>query len=138
MYHYEFLSHTADIRMFVEASTLEELYEGALQGMNAILDTKSESKRHDADQVYPLQLSSLDQTTLLIDFLSDVLTAGYEMRVVYNTLEIHLLNDKTIEAELRGYHVERFDEDIKAVTYHEAEVKQNNNSNWETVVIFDI
>jgi SHS2 domain-containing protein len=41
-------------------------------------------------------------------------------------------------ATIKGNRVSYFDEDIKAVTYHEAAVKQNNEGQLETVIIFDI
>ena len=37
-----------------------------------------------------------------------------------------------------GFDIEEFDDDIKAVTYHEAEVRKNGKGNLETYMIFDI
>ena len=34
--------------------------------------------------------------------------------------------------------IETFDEDVKAVTYHEAQVKKNEKNNYEVTIIFDI
>ena len=136
MHRFEFLPHTADIRMLVEASTIQELFEAALEGMNAVLHPDDIS---DPDQqTYNLQISSLDTTSLLIDFLSDVLTTEYERKTIFNFIEIHQLTEKNIEAGLLGSKIKHFAEDIKAVTYHEANVHQNAKGNWETVVIFDI
>ena len=135
MYHIDFLPHTADIRMHVEASTLEELFEAALQGMNSVL--YSGDAQYDGI-LYTLRIAALDRTVLLIDFLSEVLTMCYEQRKILDTLYIQELNETSIVAELTGYPVQQWDEDIKAVTYHEANVHHNAKGNWETVVIFDI
>lgn len=138
MKHFEFLPHTADIRMHVEASSPAELFEAALQGMNTILDTSPNKGAGTAEMEYTCQLTSPDLTALLIDFLSDVLTASYESKAIFDTLHIHALTETTLRAIVRGYSVGQFDEDIKAVTYHEAEVIRNAKGNWETIVIFDI
>ena len=137
MQYFEFLPHTADIRMRVEASTLQELFHAALQGMHAVLHP-SEINTGGERRSYQLRLSSLDSTTLLIDFLSDVLTASYEHKAIFDIFQITAFGDTSIEAELSGHMIEQFDEDIKAVTYHEADIHQNAKGNWETVVIFDI
>jgi SHS2 domain-containing protein len=104
--------------------------------MNA-MDTSSETGAQ-RKSVISCSFTSLDKTTLLIDFLSDILTASYERKMIFNTLQIKQLTDTPLDAMLLGYSVEQFDDDIKAVTYHEAEVIRNAKGNWETVVIFDI
>ncbi|HLF65043.1 MAG TPA: archease [Saprospiraceae bacterium] len=138
MHHFEFLPHTADIRMLIEASTLEELFHTALEGMNAILHASDKEPGSSSKHEYRIHLTSPDITTLLIDFLSDVLTEGYEKKTIFNSLRIDQLKDASLHAILHGYFVDQFDEDIKAVTYHEAEVRMNDAGNWQTVVIFDV
>ena len=123
--------------MHVEASTLKELFLVSLQGMNSVLYTQD----HLADtsrEHYLMKLSSLDKTTLLIDFLSDILTASYEHKMIYDRCKFITLAGNSVNADLSGFKASGFDEDIKAVTYHEANVHQNEQGNWETVVIFDI
>jgi len=34
--------------------------------------------------------------------------------------------------------VERFNEDIKAVTYHQLDARQREDSTWEATILFDI
>ena len=75
---------------------------------------------------------------MLIDFLSDVLSISYIENAIYCTVKILKFSDYTIKAEISGMNVEIFDEEIKAVTYHEASIKKNNNNLWETYIIFDI
>ena len=40
--------------------------------------------------------------------------------------------------KLSGTRINNFDEEIKAVTYHEANVIKNKKGLWETCIIFDI
>jgi SHS2 domain-containing protein len=43
----------------------------------------------------------------------------------------------TLDAELEGHPVVRFGEDVKAVTYHEADVQERNGL-WSTTLVFDV
>jgi SHS2 domain-containing protein len=43
-----------------------------------------------------------------------------------------------LEATVYGRKVSGFKEDVKAVTYHEADITENEEGCLETVVVFDI
>ena len=134
---YKFETHTADIRLRVEAKTLEELFRDALNGMMEFIKPEGfiESKK---PNVRKILIDSYDQTTLLIDFLSDVLLNAHTHKEIYTSLKILKLTQNHFEAVIKGSKINEFSEDIKAVTYHEADVKKNDKGNWETVIIFDI
>jgi len=134
----EYLAHTADIRMLIEASSPELLFPTALKGMNTLLHQHLSTSPEPGQIDFQVHLDSLDTTTLLIDFLSEVLTESHTRKAVFSDLSITQFAPTSLTAILKGFRVEHFDEDIKAVTYHEAEVKQNATGNWQTVVIFDI
>ncbi len=53
-------------------------------------------------------------------------------------LKFKKFSDNELEAEIFGQKVERFGEDIKAVTYHDLEIHQNTEGEWEATVLFDI
>ncbi|MGE5443248.1 MAG: archease [Ignavibacteriales bacterium] len=57
---------------------------------------------------------------------------------MYNEVTFKTLSPHSLEAILRGFTASSFDEDIKAVTYHEAEVKETEDGKWETMIVFDI
>lgn len=134
---YKLLPHTADTRLYVEADSLEELFKGALAGMADIIKKGAcEVKIETLSRM--IRIDSLDQTSLLVDFLSEVLQYSQEEKAVYCRVKILKLEDKVLEAEIYGREAEGFDEDIKAVTYHEAEVKKNEKGNWEVTIVFDI
>jgi SHS2 domain-containing protein len=135
---FEFLPHTADIRMRVEAASLQELFQVALDGMNEVIFPPENRASIFTNHHYHVHLQAADVTALLIDFLSDVLTAGYERKAVFFSMEVSQLTETEIDAMLFGEEVGYYLEDIKAVTYHEANVHRNINGNWETMVIFDI
>jgi len=136
MKHYEIVPHTADVGLRVEGTTLEELFNAALQGMSQIIASGTCELKNDVQ--IDVSLSSNDATSLLIDFLSDILTQSHVKKVVFCRVEFKILHEKELCARVYGVNVKHFDEDIKAVTYHEADVCKNKLGNWETMIIFDI
>ncbi len=137
MRNYKLLPHTADVRLYVEADSLEELFKGALNGMADIIKKGSGAVKVET-MAKMIKIDSLDSTSLLIDFLSEVLQYSQEEKAVYCRMKILKLENNTLEAEIYGREADGFDEDVKAVTYHEAEIKKNEKGNWETIIIFDI
>ncbi|MDP4262239.1 MAG: archease [Bacteroidota bacterium] len=136
---FKLLPHIADIRVQVTAATQEEMFRSALQGM-AYLEKKNFCKEQAGSFFVrdKVQIKAADITGLLIDFLSEVLTLSHINKVVYCEISFHKLSATEIISTIKGNRVNCFDEDIKAVTYHEAAVKQNNKRQLETVIIFDI
>jgi SHS2 domain-containing protein len=142
---YQFISHVADVRLKIEGDSLEELLTAALEGMGNLIKKEfcqNNSTQPDAEQENLLkekiEISSADTTTLLIDFLSEVLTHTQVNKAVYCKIRFENLTNNFLSATILGKSVENFDEDIKAVTYHEAEIKKNENGNFETIIVFDI
>lgn len=134
----DYLSHTADVRMRLRADSASELFEAALEGMNQII-------KEDGCQApcsFPLKkqitLKSENLTTLLIEFLGEVLTQSHLNKALFCKLQIEHLSEREISAFIHGYTVEEIDEDIKAVTYHEANVRRNATNQYETNLVFDI
>lgn len=137
MKKYRLVEHTADIRLFVEADSQQELFLGALQGMAAII--KSEAcNTHTLDIKKTVTISSCDTTTLLIDFLSEVLTLNHIHKALFCTATFIQLTTHQLNAIIHGLPVAQFDEDIKAVTYHEANIVCDTQGILSTVIVFDI
>ena len=137
MRNYSFIGHTADVRLLLEASTLQELFQAALEGM-AFLIQPVQPTQQEPEQVLEVTLQAQDTTTLLIDFLSEVLTLSHIYCSVFLRAECIELTPTHIRAKIFGMKVNHFDKDVKAVTYHETNVIKNQNGNFETVVVFDI
>lgn len=135
-YFYNILEHPADIKLKITADSLEELFEGALKGMADILAFKEDLTKERITK--KIQVSSVDTSSLLVDFLSEVLALTDIEDSVFNDLKIIHLKEREIEAEISGSKVKKFKEEIKAVTYHKAEVKKNNQNQFEAEILFDI
>ena len=135
----QYLPHTADIRMKIEGSTLEELFMAGVLGMGNILREGFCDKNGPFVLKSKIELMAQDQTCLLIDFLSWVLSTSYSEKAIFCEVVFFELTRKKIRVEIHGsQQAQGFDEEIKAVTYHEADVHKNNNGDWVTLIIFDI
>jgi len=134
----EYLPHTADIRMKIEGFHLEELFRAGVIGMSHILKDGFCNQNVKFDCKSVLEITASDRTCLLIDFLSEVLSAFYAEKAVFCEVDFLDFTDHHTIAEIHGNQIKGFDDEIKAVTYHEADVRKNNRDQWETLVIFDI
>lgn len=137
MKQYKLIGHTADIRLLVQADSQQELFLGALQGMASIISTASCHTSTPA-VTHTIKIKSYDPTVLLIDFLSETLTLSHVLKAVFYSATFTILTPNQLEAVVHGIPVIQFDEDIKAVTYHEAEIVQDNQGNLSTIIVFDI
>jgi len=132
---YEILEHKADLKIRVFGKTKEELFSNALLGMTESLkpDVKS-----DEEITRQIKINSPDLPALLVDFLSEVLYLIQTNKEIYNNVKFKKITNTEIEAELFGQKVERFGEDIKAVTYHQLDIHRKEDGTWEATVLFDI
>ena len=121
--------------MRVWGDTLESLFLDAARGMIEVIKITGPSKTGTTREI---SLVAADKTALLVDFLNEILSLAQTYKEIYPEVVLKKLSETEVEAELKGVPVEGFDEDIKAVTYHEAEVKQNEEGEWETMLVFDI
>ena len=80
----------------------------------------------------------MDTNSLLVDFLSEILAKSQINKCVYLVSDIEIDASRlTLHALCVGYPVERFEEDIKAVTYQDLNI-QKIDSIWQTILVFDI
>ena len=138
MYSIEHLPHTADIRLRLRADSLPALFTAGFTALNDILKPGACTKEGSYPISRAVTLRSLDVTALLVDFLSEVLTLAQEEKAVFCVLTLLKLANTEVEARIEGIPAEGFDEDIKAVTYHQAEVHRKEGGEWETLLVLDI
>ena len=139
---YEILEHRADLKIRVFGKTKEELILNAMLGMEAGLpdDTPPEGVRRlpsGGKRSRKIKINSTDSNALLVDFLSEVLYLIQTNKEVYDDIKFKKLSDTELEAELFGQKAERFGEDIKAVTYHGLDIRQEAGL-WQVMILFDI
>ncbi|MGZ4810536.1 MAG: archease [Thermoanaerobaculia bacterium] len=130
---YEILQHTADVRISVIAATVEELFEESLLAVMEIVGGEAISGAIEET----LTVSSVDRTSLLVDFLNEALLRCHIRHQRYTGSSFSTLTETTLAASLHAVRISEFVEDVKAVTYHEAEVHRVDGM-WKTHLVLDI
>ncbi len=141
---YELLEHPAELRFRIYGKTLGELF------INAAL-ALAETLRQDAKEIFKnpkpktknskLKAKSIDINSLLVDFLSEILAKSQINKCIYLVpkIRVSIVNSQKskVVADLVGYPVDHFNEDIKAVTYQDLNI-QKIDGIWQTILVFDI
>lgn len=137
---HQILSHTADVRVKAEGSTLEELFCAALEGMAEIQNAQRIRQLAEKSEklTKEIKIASTDTTVLLVDFLSEALAQSHIEKAVFQEARFEKLTDNELSCEISGERVDGFGEDIKAVTYHGAQIIKNDAGNYEVTILFDI
>lgn len=143
---FEFVPHTADIKLRVYGNTLEDLFKHALNGMFQSINPQSEHCSYQDNRTVcdslpvtrDIGVNAPDINALLVDFLSYALYLSDVHNEAYFDAEITKLSPTYIQATVKGVSITGFSGvEIKAVTYHDLEIKQINGS-WQTDIVFDI
>jgi SHS2 domain-containing protein len=132
---YEILEHKADLKIRGFGRSKEELFLNMMVGMAECMQPEIQKAGKKVTRQFTIQ--SLDFPTLLVDFLNEVLYLSQTNKETYTDVRFNKLTEAELECEISGQKVKRFNEDIKAVTYHDLEIK-NVDNNWTAIVLFDI
>ncbi len=138
---YEVFEHTADLGIRIRANSLNELFTDAAQGLMAQLANLA-AVRPVTEKTISLTSDSLEY--LLFDWLSELLYAFEESRLLLAEFEVHvtkIAGDFQLTATCRGEIADAarhdLDHEVKAITYHGLVVQQAADG-WEAEVIVDI
>lgn len=134
---YKILPHQADVRILARGSDQASLYKSALKGLCEVILPGSLNSDVSKSFKREIEIESVDVTTLLIDFLSEVLSLSHRNKVLFCKVNFLKLTESYLKAEIFGFIVDKFEEDVKAVTYHEAEVIFRDGF-FQTVIVLDI
>jgi SHS2 domain-containing protein len=125
--------HTADIRIEISSPSPEELFADGVRGLMHVMKPEVSGEA----AVVTVEVESPDLTALLVDFLNELLLRCHTRRETFEPESI-VLRDDTVVARLRAMSVSEFEEDVKAVTYHEADVRQAEDGSWTTTIVLDV
>src|SRR3989344_3647632 len=135
MKKYEFLEHKADLKIRAFGKTKEELFLNMLLGMEESLKPAQKEKK---EIIRKIKIKSLDLTALLVDFLNEALYLNQIRKEIYFKAGFSKFSGTELEVDFIGKEVENFGEDIKAATYNDLNIRQNEDGYWEAIVVFDI
>jgi SHS2 domain-containing protein len=111
-------------------STLEEAFESAAKGLN---DTMIDLKGVKPDREIKIQASGHDMEELLFDWLDKVMLLLVADGIVMSEFSVKIKQDNeySLEGIVRGEKLNlqkhHYKVEIKAVTYHEMEIRQDSS-----------
>jgi SHS2 domain-containing protein len=134
---FEFIDHTADVGIRVEAPTLEDLFGTAGLAFTELV-TSVDSLDCRVERQFKLQEDDIE--TLLVSWLQELLYLLDTEDLVFARFQVKL-HDCSLEAvawgEVFDPNIHTMKTEIKAVTYHQLEVAKSDQG-WQAQVIFDI
>jgi len=139
---YEFLHHIADAKFRAYGSTLEETFESAALAMfNIMIDTSC----YQPDQVRDIEITALDIKGLLVDWLSELLYLFEVDELLFCEFKIDSIMEKRdgfiLKAHASGVAIDTskhvFDTQVKAVTFHDLEVRKEQDGRYWVQVVVD-
>lgn len=136
---FEIAEHTGDVKIRVTGETKERLFLDAAAGMFAVLQPRLRQGLGEQGKAKRgVKINSSDVNALLVDFLSELNYLRQVNLEAYDSIDIKKFSDSELQADLSGHEVKEFGEDIKAVTFHDLDIRQNQAGEWETVIVFDV
>ena len=138
MKKYNIINHTSDLGFEFYGDHLAELFVVAGEGLfSAIIDCEDVS----CVENFEIEVEGVDLEDLMVNWLRELLYLHQVKRMLLKRFEILELDDGKLKGRVSG---EKYDErrhnilrEVKAVTYHDLEVKEINGG-WMTKVIFDV
>jgi SHS2 domain-containing protein len=134
------IDHTADCAIRVKGRDLAHLLENAAFGMVQLMGLKIKAGK---SLEMTINLRAEDREELLVSFLEELLYMIESEGVTVDEIDLRVVktdekNDSyTLRGSLRLSPIETYDKEIKAVTYHELEIK-STRAGLETVIVFDV
>lgn len=136
MNSFEILEHTADVGVRAVADTLEAVFEQATLGL---LDISGTYVPGDGEHV-DIEVSANDLGALLVDWLEEVLYLQDARDAVIGSVNVQGVTERSARGSVtispRAREIEGTA--VKAITYHQLEVKRKPDGKWVAVVYLDI
>jgi SHS2 domain-containing protein len=131
---YEILEHLADLKIKGYGKDLKELFSNLLKGMfeacKPIVENDSIISRE-------VKIRSESLESLLYDFLSEALYLSDVNNETYFEVNFEKLTENELVCKIKGKKIKGFETEIKAVTWHDLEIKKTEKG-WEATILFDI
>lgn len=130
---FEEISHTADWSVRVWAPDLPSLFAEAARAMNSLSGTVM---GHDPRLKRTFESEAPDAEGLLVAFLSELLYCQEQENLAFDVFELEVKSNK-LKVEMVGAQIVSLDKAIKAVTYHNLQIKETDQG-FETTIVFDV
>jgi SHS2 domain-containing protein len=127
------IEHTADWELEVWAPDLPGLLEQAARGMYSLAEVQLKDGPR---QKHSLVIEANDRESLLVSFLSEILYYGERQGLGFDAFDLDWDGNR-LRANLDGVPIRSIAKEIKAVTWHNLQVKMGEKG-LETRLVFDV
>lgn len=132
------LDHPADIGIEAYGKTKRELFLNSATGLMSIIAGDS---KIDRKETFDISIHAIDEESLLVKWLSEILYFYDAKKFLTCDADFKFLNETSLIAKLYGENFtsekHELNIDVKAVTYHQLEIKKEKDL-WSCRVFFDI
>ncbi len=132
---FEEVEHTADLALRVRGATLEQLFVHAAQGMFYLMHCAPTDNSHPI--MHRITLEAPDIESLLVDWLNELLYLAERGQEHLAEYEIETMTPTSIVAVTCGWTHHSRQKVIKAATFWDLSIVQQDNY-WETTITFDV
>ena len=136
MKSFRILEHRADLKIEANGKSEEEVFINMALAMQDFLKIEPEE-----DLTKPINkkisIKSIDKESLLIDFLNEINFYIEAEKIFFTNFEFEKLLENELSADLKGFNYKSIAKNIKAATYNDTKIFQENE-NWKAIVLFDI
>ncbi len=130
---FEEIQHTADWCLHVWAADMAGLFAASAIGMNALAGVRlGEGPRVKRT----FETTASDPESLLVTFLSELVYAAEQERLAFDRFEAKV-ESQVLKVEMEGAPIVSIDKAIKAVTYHNLQIRQTARG-YEVEIVFDV
>lgn len=133
--NFEIVDHTADWSIRVRGSDLGQLLINAAYGMSTLLVSDLDALRPSEERM--IEVEAFDRESMLVEWLSELAYLAERDSVVYCDFDVHVASPELARITARGAAVRQLHKHIKAVTYHNLEVRQTAEG-LEAEIVFDV
>jgi len=132
---FEEVEHTADRALKIWGRDLAELFVNAALGMNSLMlaadaDSEPALAKH-------IRLEAIDAENLLVAWLSELAFWAETELLIFSRFEFSRISPTGLSAVARGNRVGALEKHVKAVTFHNLEIRSAADG-LSTTVVFDV
>jgi len=131
---FEEVEHTADRALRIGGQNLAELFMNAALGMNSLMGSAAGGGTAVAKKI---ELEAIDAESLLVAWLGELAFWAETESLVFTQFEFLRISPTRLSAVARGGCVAALEKHVKAVTFHNLEIRPGA-AGLTTTVVFDV
>lgn len=127
------IKHTADWALLVWGENIETLFKEAARGMYALMSAQPVRAPR---RIYEFSTNQTDLESQLVSFLSELLYYSEQEKLIFDSFDFKL-SESEFFARMEGTEIASIQKLIKAVTFHNLEIKQRSQG-YQVEIVFDV